>query len=63
MFGWVMQANYAHLDKDVIRKKIGSMYLGVCLEEDKVTVYGLCHSVMFLLRRSVFVAITFAFYD
>ena len=47
----------------MIRKKIGSMYLGVCTKEDKMTVYGLCHSVMFLLRRTIFVIITFTFYD
>lgn len=37
------------------------MYIGVHLEDDYV--YGLSHSVVFLVRRSIFVATTFAFKD
>ena len=61
LFIWVMYANSANLEKDSIQEKIGSMYLGVWLG-GKIR-YGLSLSIMFLARRSIFVAITFGLYE
>ena len=52
-----MSANFKQLGETKIQKKIGSMYLGVALDDE--VAYGLSLSVVFLIRRSVFVAITF----
>ena len=61
LFAWVMSTNYDNLDKDSVKRKIGSMYLGVYLEGDDT--FGLSVAVVFLIRRSLFVAITFALID
>ena len=58
-FGLVMYANKGNLTHPSIQKKIGSMYLGVWLS----TGWGLSYSIVFLIRRSLFVALTFALYD
>ena len=44
-----------------MRRKIGSLYQGVSLEENAP--YGLTLVVVFLIRRSLFVGITFALID
>ena len=56
-----MSANYKHLESEYVKKKIGSMYLGVYLETDDP--FGLSLSVVFLIRRSIFVATTFMLID
>ena len=61
LFAWIMSANYDNLDKDSVKRKIGSMYLGVHLKGDDTL--GLSVAIVFLLRRSIFVAITFALID
>ena len=58
LFAWVMSANYKNLDKESVKKRIGSMYLGVHLKGDDT--FGLSVAIVFLIRRSIFVAITFA---
>jgi len=57
----VLQRNFKNLENDKIRQKIGSMYIGVHLEDGYE--YGVSHCVVFLVRRSVFVATAFAFKD
>ena len=56
-----MFANFKSLDEEYIRSKIGTMYIGVCLSKGRI--YGLSYSVVFLLRRTAFVMITFLLYD
>ena len=61
IFAWVMYANLRNLNTEVIQNKIGSMYLGVWIEGKSN--FGLSLSIVFLIRRSIFVAITFALYN
>ena len=56
-----MSANYKNLESEYVKKKIGSMYLGVYLETDDP--FGLSLSAVFLIRRSIFVATTFLLID
>ena len=56
-----MKANYNHLDRYKVKKLIGSMYSEIWL--DKLSIYSLAYTIVFLLRRSVFVAITFVLLD
>ena len=56
-----MYANRHNLNTEVIQNKIGSMYLGVWLEGKSK--FGLSLSVVFLIRRSIFVVLTFALFD
>lgn len=59
IFGVVMYANMDNLDHPSIEKKIGTMYLGVWKSKG----WGLTYSVVFLVRRTLFVILTFALYD
>ena len=60
-FAYVMCKNYKNLNRYSIQKKIGSMYLGIWLEE--LNVYSLTYSLVFLIRRSIFVVLTFALFS
>ena len=61
IFALVLWANYENLDAPSIRRKIGTLYDGVYLENDHI--YGLSYSFVFLTRRSLFVWISFLLYD
>ena len=61
IFAWVMWENYENLDAPSIRRKIGTMYDDVYLKDDHT--YGLSYSVVFLVRRSLFVWISFLLFD
>ena len=58
VFGWVLYVNRQNLHKPEIEKKIGTMYFGLNSEKPKVWTYV----VVFLLRRSLFVLVTFSMY-
>ena len=60
-FALVLWANFENLDKELIQNKIGSMYTHVDLEDRQT--YGLALNIVFLIRRTIFVVITFALYD
>ena len=57
-FSWVLSANHSNLSTDYMRKKIGTLYQGVSLADDAP--FGLSIMIVFLLRRSLFVLITFS---
>ena len=61
VFAIVLYRNYNYLGYRGIQNKISSMYDGVLLRNDYW--YSLTISIVFLLRRSLFVFITFVFYD
>ena len=62
IFALVMFKNRTNLDEVRIQKKIGSMYLGIWVSE-KISYYALSYSIVFLLRRSVFILISFLLLD
>ena len=57
IFGGVLWKNYENLNVLSVKQRIGSMYLGIRVV--KLSIYALAYSLMFLIRRSFFVALTF----
>ena len=63
LFALVLYRNNDNLHKQAMRAKIGTMYPGVWLEEDENNRFQLSLIIVFLVRRSIFVALTFSLYD
>ena len=59
VFIGVLYKNRRSLNTDFTKKRIGSMYQTV----QPITKYSLTYPVIFLFRRSVFVAMTFYLFD
>ena len=58
LFAFIIRKNRSKLDNIVIKDKFGTLYLGLKPKKTGVVNY----SFVFLLRRSLFVAITFALF-
>ena len=58
MFYFIIWRNKAYLEKKEVKEKIGSLYLGLNGSKSRVGTY----STVFLVRRSIFVTITFALF-
>lgn len=58
LFYAVLYRNKSNLDKDLIKEKIGTLYIGMRAKVISVTSY----SFIFLARRSLFIMITFNLY-
>ena len=58
-FFLVLWRNKVNLEKKEVKEKIGSLYLGLNGNKSRVSSY----STVFLLRRSIFVSITFALFQ
>ena len=50
LFMSVLFENYEHLNKKLMRDKIGSMYPGVWLDEDDTHNFGISLTIIFLFR-------------
>ena len=61
LFASVMYKNYSNLGTEHIKTKIGTMYPGVLLKTNHA--FSLSLSIVFLIRRFLFVLITFTLYD
>lgn len=59
LFAWVLRANKGNLGKDDIKNKIGALYFSFIPDKPYMGSY----SVIFMLRRSFFVLITFGLYS
>ena len=61
IFGIFLYKNIKNLQEEDFERKFGSMYQGVWLVENSK--YAIGYSVVFLLRRLLFVILTFALFD
>ena len=61
IFASVMYQNYSNLGTERIKTKIGTMYPDVLLKTNHT--FSLSLTIVFLLRRFLFVLITFTLYD
>ena len=59
LFSFIVWRNQANLEKTEIRDKIGTLYNGLKPRNTSVMLY----SFIFLVRRSLFIAITFALFE
>ena len=59
LFAWVLYANKGNLGNEEIKNKIGALYFSFLPDKPNMGSY----SVVFLLRRSFFVLVTFALYN
>lgn len=59
VFYFIVSRNADNLDNNDIRSKIGTLYNGLKAKKPNVKTY----SLVFLLRRSLFVALTFILFD
>ena len=59
IFLFIMIANRDNLEKIEVKDKIGTLYNGLKEKHPKVMIY----SFVFLLRRSIFIAITFVLFE
>ena len=60
VFGFVLYKNYENLNVLSVRKKFGTIYATCHLES--MDIYPLSYSIIYMLRRSMFVLLTFALY-
>lgn len=58
LFAYVMCKNHSKLDETETKAKIGAMYYGLNTKRKRVS----CYTVVFLLRRSFFIVVTFVLY-
>ena len=60
-FSLILYTNFEVLDRYLCQKKIGTMYNGAYLSGNKI--YPVSYSVVFLIRRSTFILLTFMLFD
>ena len=58
-FEYILRKNRSKLDEAAIKEKYGELYLGLKPKKEGVVHY----SFVFMIRRSLFIAITFALFD
>ena len=61
IFAWILANNFENLQHEAVRVRIGTMYLGVNVKTEES--YGISVTVIFLVRRMLFVLETFALLD